>query len=91
MTTFNLVLDTNAAMLLQLAGAGVSRSTAFEVLDRINTLEMIDVGRTIDTQPSVAVEVFSCGYVAVGPSDRDFPLVEMIWDGNRYNRDHDYV
>lgn len=83
MTTFNLSIDSNPAMLLQLAGHGVSRSTAFEILRQVNSLEVIDVGRTIDTQPSVAVNVSSCGYIWVGPSDRDFPLVSQIWDGDR--------
>jgi hypothetical protein len=83
MSSFNLAIDSNSAMLLQLAGQGVSRATAFEVLRQVNSLDVLDVGRTIDTQPSVAVEVFGCGYVWVGPSDRDFGLVAQMWDGDR--------
>jgi hypothetical protein len=83
MTTFNLVLDTAPAMLCQLAGQGVTRATAFAIVRQAESLEVIDVGRTIDTQPSVAVQVHGCGYVWVGPSDRDFPLVAQMWDGDR--------
>jgi predicted outer membrane lipoprotein len=83
MSSFNLVLDTAPAMLCQLAGHGVSLATAFAIVHQAQSLEVVDVGRTIDSQPSVAVEIFSCGYVCVGPSDRDFPLVAQMWDGDR--------
>jgi hypothetical protein len=82
MSSFNLVLDTVPAMLCQLAGHGVSLATAFAIVRKADGLEVLDVGRTIDTQPSVAVEIHSCGYVWVGPSDRDFPLMSQMWDGN---------
>jgi hypothetical protein len=83
MSSFNLSIDSTSAMLIELVRQGVTRTIAFEILRQVNSLEVIDVGATIDTQPSVAVEVFSCGYVWVGPSDRDFGLVHQMWDGDR--------
>jgi hypothetical protein len=80
MTTFNLALDTTASMLLQLARTGVDRSTAFKVLDRVNLMSLIDIGPTIDTQPSLAVSVFDCGYISISPAERD---VDLLWDGDR--------
>jgi hypothetical protein len=55
MSSFNLVLDTTPVMLLQLAGHGVSRGTAFKVIDRIQSLAIVPVGVDVLYQPIVSV------------------------------------
>jgi hypothetical protein len=55
MSSFNLVLDTAPAMLIELARAGVTRATAFKVLDRIQLLSIVPVGADIFYQPIVSV------------------------------------
>jgi hypothetical protein len=88
MTTFNLVLDSNPAMLLQLAGHGVSRGTAFEILDRIDNLDFVPL-------PLDALhETFVCisGLNEPGPAydvwiDQPHPSTSFYWvrsvDGDR--------
>lgn len=79
MTTFNLVLDTNAAMLLQLAGYGVDRATAFKVLDRVNSMDEVIVTPTIDALPPVRVSIYDgCSPIVTIQNSED-PDTEACW------------
>jgi hypothetical protein len=88
MTTLNLSLDTNASMLLQLAGAGVDMATAFAVLDRIDSLDLVPL--PLDALHSTIVRI--SGLDEPGDSydvwvDQPHPSTAFYWvrsaDGDR--------
>jgi hypothetical protein len=78
MSSFNLVLDSTSAMLIELARAGVTRTTAFEVIDRVNLMNDVIVTPTIDALPPVRVTIHS-GRVIVTASHSMNPDTESCW------------